>query len=392
MNEVVAPGTSGIRAADRRDRPLRIGLLSAWCSRLGGGVFEAVVAHSRLLAALGHEARLFALADARSGEDRGRLAGIEVIAAPVRGPRAIGYAPALLPALLAADLDVVHLHGIWMYPSLAGARWTAATGRPYLISPHGMLDPWILARGRAKKALARAGYERRSWRAATRLHALTGAEAADIARATGRDPAAIDIVPNAVAPSPSASAHPAEPPFLLSLGRIHPKKNVDALIDGWLASQGPARGWSLVIAGWGEPDHVAALAARLARLAHPAIRFVGPAYGAEKARLLATARFLVLPSFSEGLPMAILEAWAARTPTIMSAGCNLPEGVAAGAAIETGTDPAAIAAALDRGIALAPAGHAAMAAAAARLAAEMFAPDRVADRWRSVYEGLTAAR
>jgi poly(glycerol-phosphate) alpha-glucosyltransferase len=41
-----------------------------------------------------------------------------------------------------------------MYPSRAGLQWARRTGKPYLISPHGMLDPWITGRGRAKKALA----------------------------------------------------------------------------------------------------------------------------------------------------------------------------------------------------------------------------------------------
>lgn len=161
----------------------RIGLLTASASRLGGGVFEAVAGHAALLQELGAEPVVLALHDAHSEQDAHRFAGCELYHAKVRGPRMIGYAPQLGTMLEAAELDLLHLHGIWMYPSRAAKR----SGKPYLISPHGMLDPWITRRGRWKKALARLGYEQRSWRRADAFHALTAPEAADIACETGRE-------------------------------------------------------------------------------------------------------------------------------------------------------------------------------------------------------------
>ena len=139
----------------------RIGLLTASASRLGGGVFEAVVTHATLLRELGAEPVIVALKDAHSLDDAARFAGCEVHHADVLGPRQIGYAPRLRAMLDAAELDLLHLHGIWMYPSHAAAGWAARTRKPYVISPHAMLSPWITSRGRWKKALARHGYERR---------------------------------------------------------------------------------------------------------------------------------------------------------------------------------------------------------------------------------------
>ena len=264
------------------------------------------------------------------------MAPLNSSACRVRGPAAFDYAPGLLPLIRAADLDILHLHGIWQYVSLCGAGWAEATKRPYVISPHGMLDPWITARGRWKKALARAFYERRSWRDASLFHALTEAEAQDIARESGADKPRIAVVPNYVAADTAPSAP--RTPLVLYVGRIHPKKNLDALIDGWSAARASEAGYRLAIAGWGEPAHVAALQARLAALADPAVAFLGPVYGEQKQKLLREARFMVLPSLSEGLPMAILEAWGTATPSLMSAACNLPEGFARGAALETGVD------------------------------------------------------
>src|SRR5204863_1620446 len=131
-------------------------------------------------------------------------------------------------------------------------------------------------------------------------------------------------------------------PKMLYLGRIHPKKNLAALVDAWEAATLPD-GAELTIAGWGSAEDVAELEARLKR-APASVRFAGPVHGDAKQALLEEARFLVLPSHSEGLPMTVLEAWAAGTPAVMTAACHLPEGFAAGGALECGTDQASIAA------------------------------------------------
>ncbi|NCU11424.1 MAG: glycosyltransferase [Sphingomonadaceae bacterium] len=375
------------------DRPLngkRIGLLTASASRLGGGVFEAVASHAELLRGQGADVAVFALADRYSGDDAGRFAGCELYHAPVRGPGFFGYAPTLAALLDQARLDLLHLHGIWMYPSQAGSAWAARSGRPYLISPHGMLDPWITGRGRWKKALARAGYERRAWRRASAFHALTGREAEDIRRESGRADSL--VIANA---GPPASAPPAalRKPVIGYIGRIHPKKNLHALIDAWAmldaAGDLPA-GAELRIAGWGDPQDVAALEARLDS-APRSVTFLGPQYGADKARLLEESRFIALPSHSEGLPVAILEAWAAGTPVLMSEECNLPIGFAVGAAIDTGFAPARIAAALRDAFALDQAGWLDMARAANALATGPFSAEAIARAWAGAYLDLMEA-
>jgi poly(glycerol-phosphate) alpha-glucosyltransferase len=362
----------------------RIGLLTASASRAGGGVFEAVVAQAALIRSLGAEALVFALDDADAAQDRHRFGPSPVSLVQVRGPRQIGYAPRLGQMLIDAQLDCLHLHGIWMYPSRAGSAWARATGRAYVISPHGMLDPWITARGRWKKALARRGYERTGWARARVLHALTQREAADIARETGRGDAV--IIPNAL-PLADEAFPPDEltvrPPVVAYLGRIHPKKNLAALVEGWGETARPS-GARLLIAGWGDAPDVEALRRDIA-LGDGSIEYFGPVFGAAKADLLRSARFMVLPSLSEGLPMAMLEAWANATPTVMTAACNLDEGFAEGAAIRSGYTAGEIAAALGRGLALGQAEWQAMAVAARALAQGRFAADVVAANWAAAY-------
>ena len=146
----------------------------------------------------------------------------------------------------------------------------------------------------------------------------------------------------------------------------------------------------LIIAGWGAEGDVAVLRALLAGLGDASIEFVGPVWGEAKQRLLETARFVVLPSFSEGLPMVVLEAWAAGTPTIMSEGCNLEEGFAGGAALRCGTDPVDIAQALEAGFALDKPGWLAMTQAAQGLARGPYSPAAIAHRWGEAYGALLA--
>lgn len=366
---------------------LRIGILTASASRLGGGVFEAVVAQAEMIGELGGEAAVFALDDRHADEDRDRFGPARVVTCPVLGPRQVGWSTGLLPAMLAADLDCLHLHGIWMYPSAAGSQWARRTGKPYFISPHGMLDPWITARGRWKKALARHVYERRNWRRASALHALTAREARDIAAESGRTDCL--VIPNA-GPDP-ADAVPAAPTAatVVYIGRIHEKKNLVALVRGWHAAQRPA-GARLVIAGWGEPAAIEELRVALARGDNTA-EFIGPVFGEAKSALLAKARFVILPSHSEGLPMAMLEAWSQGIPTLMTAECNLPEGFAHGAALDCGYDPSSIAAALTRALARDAAQWAAMSGAALDLARRCFAPAAIAARWGHAYAQAIAS-
>jgi poly(glycerol-phosphate) alpha-glucosyltransferase len=142
------------------------------------------------------------------------------------------------------------------------------------------------------------------------------------------------------------------------------------------------------LAGWGAPGDVAALE-RTVRSAGPRVEFVGPVHGQAKRELLSQSRFLVLPSFGEGLPMAVLEGWAAGVPTILTAACNLPIGISSGAAIECGVAPDSISRAFERALRLTEAEWMAMAAASRKLADGPFSARTVGLQWARAYRALT---
>jgi poly(glycerol-phosphate) alpha-glucosyltransferase len=271
------------------------------------------------------------------------------------GPAAFGYSPDLLPALEAAGLDLVHLHGIWMYSSLACARWAGRSGRPSIVSAHGMLDPWALRNSTWKKRLAGLLFERRNLRRAACLHALNQAEA-DAIRGYGlKNP--ICVVPNGVAlPGPAEVAPPdwtallpAHSKVLLFLGRLHPKKGLSEMLRAWATcNRGLRDEWRLVIAGWdqGYRRQLEVLCSELE--ISDTVLFIGPQFGPDKTAAYRAAHGFILPSFSEGLPMAVLEAWAHGLPVLCTAQCNLPEGFAAGAGIRIDPNSGSIASGMER--------------------------------------------
>jgi glycosyltransferase involved in cell wall biosynthesis len=115
--------------------------------------------------------------------------------------------------------------------------------------------------------------------------------------------------------------------------------------------------------------------------------FPGPLFGDAKAQALRHADAFLLASHSEGLPMAVLEAWAHRLPVFMSDACNLPEGFAAGAAVRVVPEPEALAETLATHLpdsALASLGHAGRA-----LAARRFSWEAIARRHVALYGWLT---
>ncbi len=324
---------------------MKIACVLSSISRANGGVSESVRRLAQSLPPAGADrVSVYGLRDRFTDDDLPLWRPLVPRALTPQGPAALGFAPALLTALQEDDADVSHAAGLWMYPSVAHHRAARTRRRPYLISPHGMLDPWALRHSAWKKNLAAALFERAHLRGAACLHALCAAEA-DAIRAYGlRNP--VCILPNGVdlpadappAPAPWADHVPAGRRVLLFLGRLHPKKGLPNLLTAWPTAD--ARDWQLVIAGWDQGGHRSELEALCAaRGLADRVTFIGPVHGPAKAAAYAAAHGFVLPSFSEGLPMTILEAWAARLPVLMTTACNLPEGFAAGAAREIDTDP-----------------------------------------------------
>lgn len=376
---------------------MKVGILTASVSRQGGGVAAAVRSLSSQLKQAECAIHVFSIADRFSVDDRIQWGDMDMHVVARRGPDAFRYAPGLSGALDRAGLDLVHTHGLWMYPSLAALRWSRRWGRPLVVSPHGMLDPWAVRNSAWKKRLAGMLFEHAHLRRAACLHALCESEYRSLRGYGLANPVA--VIPNGVElpeldrarTQPNwAEGLPAGSRILLFLGRIHPKKGLTVLLDAFARfrkeSTSVSESWRLVIAGWDQGGYQETLQRQSNALGlSQSVLFVGPQFGDQKAASLTRADAFILPSVSEGLPMAILEAWSYRLPVLMTPQCNLPEGFRAGAGIEMAPQAADIFAALTKLSAMSESERFAMGENGRRLVAERFSWPQVAAQMRGVY-------
>ncbi len=322
---------------------MRVGFLVGSVSRQAGGLFQSVRGLAKAVASTNAEVRVFGIHDEQSVVDLQEWRPLSVQTFQPR-LRAWGYSNQLVPAMLNADLDILSVHGLWKYCSVASQRWHRQTGRPYVVHPHGMLESWAVRNAMWKKRIAALLYENRHLRRAACLRALTEAEAQSIRSYGLSNP--ICVIPNGIdlpdLRGSNAKSQSANPKTLLYLGRLHPKKNISNLIRAWNETFNSQRGsgdrWVLAIAGWdqgGYEAHLRQLTTDLGLLT--SVIFLGPQFGADKSECYRACDAFILPSLSEGLPMAVLEAWAYAKPVLMTPECNLPEGFEANAALRIGT-------------------------------------------------------
>ena len=321
---------------------MRITMLGASLSRDGGGVTSAILGAANALADQGETVSLVAMKDDHSLADRPTDRRLATITVRVQTRLPIGTSRRMLSALHNTDAEVLHSHGLWLPPSRAVLAWQRQTNRPTVISPHGMLDPWALNNSAWKKRLATWAFERANLSGASCLHALNHAEAEAI-RAFGIC-RRIAVIPNGVSlPNLGMQSHKStkERRKMLFLGRLHPKKGLIETLKAWSLLDLALRDeWQLVVVGWDDGDHQDELKCFAQQILRPDdVDFTGPLFGVAKDAVLRTASAFILASHSEGLPIAVLEAWSYALPVFMSRGCNLPDGFAADAAIEAKPDP-----------------------------------------------------
>ncbi len=375
-------------------------MLTLWVSRNAGGLYEAIRLLSQELNNYSKfNLEIFGLEDENTYQDLAGWGSVPVNVYHVRGPKFMGYSPKLVRSMNTALLDLLHVHGLWAYPSRASSQWAKHGKKPYLITPHGMLDPWALQNSAWKKRLAGALYENTHLRGAACLHALCESEALAMRNYGLINP--ICIIPNGIdLPSVSAPKKPAWKSSLpmgakviLYLGRLHSKKGLVNLLNAWALTRKQnttsSNEWILVIAGWDQLGHENQLKAQSEELGiQNSIRFIGPQYNTDKYSSYYHADAFILPSFSEGVPMVILEAWSHGLPVLMTPECNLPEGFKVGAALKIETNPDSIAQGLDALFSMSEHERYALGIRGKKLVEERFTWPKVASEMSSVYEWM----
>lgn len=259
------------------------------------------------------------------------------------------------------DYDAVLISSNFNFPVLATALACRASRVPYLITPHGMLEPWALAyKARKKKLYYRCVERPLVLRGASAIQALNRNEAENIRKLELGPP--VVTLPNgvdrheaeAVADSDkeaflSRFPQARDKTLILFLHRIDPKKGLDLLAQAFAKIQARFPRAHVVVAG---PDNIGfAGVARgffaTAGVSDDAFTFTGMLEGPAKHGAFAASSVFVLPSYSEGFSMAVLEAMAAGLPCVITTACNFPEAGEAGVAKVVPAESVAFADALE---------------------------------------------
>ena len=381
---------------------MKVLYVAASNSRSFGGLFATMSATTKLLRSKGIEVALLAANDEHSAEDATAYRDVpqysyEKSSLPIL--KQIGFSSKILPQIERFHPDIIHLQGLWQYCSAAVLRY--AKHHPevkVIIQPHGMLDPWAVKNSAWKKRIVGRLYEYENLLQADCIHALCQSEA-EAVRLFGLDnPIAIipnginlpDMPLNEILTRRSASGGRKT---LLFIGRIHPKKGIHELIEALdiISTKNPKllKDWQVKIAGWDQLNHTAELKELIkTRGLDNCVRLIGAAFGEDKEHLLTEATAFILPSFSEGLPMTVLEAWAYALPVVMTPQCNIPEGFDAEAALRCDPHPESIATTLTCLFTSSTERLAEIGLRGRQLVQARFTWDNVADRIIDLYKSL----
>lgn len=261
--------------------------------------------------------------------------GVEIRYFPVQTPRYYKFSLPLARALRAAipTYDIVHIHSLYLFPSTVTAAYCRQFGVPYLVRPHGTLDPYLLRRHRGRKWLYEQLFEWRNLNQAAAIH-FTSAEEQELTQPLGLRAPGV-VVANGIycrdyQVLPPPGTFRARWPetqgkqILLFLGRLHFKKGLDLLVQAFgqigrkrsdvhLVLAGPDDdGYGTQVRRWLEAEGVLEKAT-----------FTGMLQGREKLAAFRDAALFVLPSYTENFGIAVVEAMASGLPVVISNKVNI---------------------------------------------------------------------
>jgi glycosyltransferase involved in cell wall biosynthesis len=260
--------------------------------------------------------------------------GVEIRYFPVQPPRYYRFSFPLARALRTAipQYDLVHIHSLYLFPSTAAAHYCRHYGIPYLIRPHGTLDPYLFARHRARKWIYERAFEWRNLNRAAAVHFTTQEEqeltnplelkAPGVVVPIGLDLKDYDDMSRAGA---FRAAHPETQgkKILLFLSRLNFKKGLDLLAKAFGQVARQRRDVHLVLVGPDDDGYGVQVRRWLEEEVLDKSTFTGMLLGAEKLAALYDADVFVLPSYTENFGIAVVEAMACGLPVVISNKVNI---------------------------------------------------------------------
>jgi glycosyltransferase involved in cell wall biosynthesis len=363
-------------------------------TRYGGPIYS-VHALCRALARRGHDVHVYTTnvdgptVSHVSLTEPVILDGVKIRYFPCGLGRRIYRSPKMGRALKVeiSKFDVVHLHSVFLWPTLAGARAARRANVPYVLAPRGMLVGSLIKRkSRLLKTTWITLFERANVAGAAAVHVTSDLEQSELAKLNMQE-AHVAVIANGIdlpdlaqpSPYPAATLNS----YVLSLGRINWKKGLDRLVRAMTFVPNV----TLLIAGNDEEDEQPRLEALVRDLGMSnRVQFLGPIYGEKKWELLRSAALFALPSYSENFGIAALEAMACGCPVVVTPDVGLARIIGeAGAGIVVDGEPENLGSSI---LALMsdPARRKAMGEAGRELATEKFSWNGIAEKMEQLYE------
>jgi len=362
LNYVYAQDGGGKNALTE---PMKILHVVASVAPRYGGPSKVVIELCREIAKFGHEMTIFATnIDGKQNLnlplDQPVFAdGVKIRYFPVQWPRSYKFSCSLLEGLRVEipKFDVVHVHSLYLFHTLIAAHYCRKYSVPYIIRPHGTLDPYIRKRHSFRKRAYDFFFEKRNLDGAAAIHYTTEGErdlaaSLQIKAESVIVPLGVDSAEYAVLP-PYGTFRKRYPQLedrkiILFLSRINFKKGLDILAhamgkiirnrdDVHIVLAGPDNeGYGKKVRQWLEKEGVL-----------PHSLFTGMLLGEDKLAVLRDSDLFVLPSYSENFGIAVVEAMACGLPVVISNRVNIWREVAeAGAGVITDCDPSQVAEAI----------------------------------------------
>ncbi len=266
----------------------------------------------------------------------------EVHYIPRYRPFSASWERAVREVLDGCNPDVVHINCCWTPDCAMVQKLAQRYGYKVVLSPHGMLEPWIIHRHYyTRKLPALWLYQKEAVRKADCLHATAESERDNLLK-LGYN-AHVEVVGLGIdAESIVLKKSWKRTKQVLFLSRVHVKKGIHYLVEAVGVLREQLQGYKILVAGEGEPAYVDSLRQMIAdRGLQDMIQLIGGVYGDEKWELFRSADFFVLPTHSENFGLAIAEALASGTPVITTVGTPWSDlnSSQAGEWIEIGTQP-----------------------------------------------------
>ena len=217
--------------------------------------------------------------------------------------------------------DIVHVNCCWMPQCAFAQKWAQEKGYKVVLTPHGMLEPWIIQRNYwIKKLPALLLYQKKAVQQADYLHATAESEKKNLLKLGYNQ--RIAIIPNGIEVSKIRMKDSwKRNKEVLFLSRIHVKKGIDLLIEAIAQLEDELDEYRFIIAGEGDENYIRTLKEQAQSLSiSDKIQFIGGVYGKEKWKRFQQADLFVLPSYSENFGIVVAEALASGTPVLTTQG------------------------------------------------------------------------